>query len=246
MSDYLSQAAQRASRSPGVIRPLLPSRFDLEKSADTTALTSPEIEEHLQTESPRRERERTADEITAPEEQMIPTATTRAAASMLTGESTPTAKQPPVAATPPERGAPSAPSQTVSKKPASKEPAIARAPTDQSQPVTEPDVESRPAPAPPQVEVHPPVLERPKKDLPAPIIAAPVARRREARLVGTQAQKSVASADRELSAGPKIQVTIGRLEVRAVQSAPAPPAPAPPSPRVSLDEYLRSRNGGAA
>lgn len=44
---------------------------------------------------------------------------------------------------------------------------------------------------------------------------------------------------------PKIRVTIGRIEVRAV----SPPAPPPrrtkqPTPKMSLDDYLRSRNGG--
>jgi len=44
---------------------------------------------------------------------------------------------------------------------------------------------------------------------------------------------------------PTIRVTIGRIEVRAV----SPPAPPPrqtkqPAPKMSLDDYLRSRNGG--
>jgi hypothetical protein len=44
---------------------------------------------------------------------------------------------------------------------------------------------------------------------------------------------------------PTIRVTIGRIEVRAV----SPPEPPPrrtkqPTPKMSLDDYLRSRNGG--
>ena len=44
---------------------------------------------------------------------------------------------------------------------------------------------------------------------------------------------------------PTIRVTIGRIEVRAV----SPPEPPPrrtkqPAPKMSLDDYLRSRNGG--
>jgi hypothetical protein len=45
---------------------------------------------------------------------------------------------------------------------------------------------------------------------------------------------------------PTIHVTIGRVEVRAVQSQPVAAArqPRPAGPRLSLDEYLRQRAGG--
>jgi len=45
---------------------------------------------------------------------------------------------------------------------------------------------------------------------------------------------------------PTIQVTIGRIEVRAAPPAPARPAPrrAPASPAPSLDEYLKRGSGG--
>jgi hypothetical protein len=43
---------------------------------------------------------------------------------------------------------------------------------------------------------------------------------------------------------PAIHVTIGRVEVRAVMPRVAEPKPAPPSPpKVSLEEYLKQRNG---
>lgn len=46
--------------------------------------------------------------------------------------------------------------------------------------------------------------------------------------------------------GPVIQVTIGRVEVRAtVASGPEPKRP-PRTPALSLDAYLRRRNGGGA
>jgi len=46
-------------------------------------------------------------------------------------------------------------------------------------------------------------------------------------------------------ARPTVQVSIGRIEVRAVRPPPAPPVPhAPVGPRVSLEEYLQERNGG--
>ena len=46
------------------------------------------------------------------------------------------------------------------------------------------------------------------------------------------------------NAAPVVRVTIGRIEVRAV-NAPAPPArrATPPTPKLSLEDYLLSRNG---
>jgi hypothetical protein len=52
-----------------------------------------------------------------------------------------------------------------------------------------------------------------------------------------------------LSAPPEIHVTIGRIEVRAIPTlvpVPAQKPPPPRTPKVSLDDYLRSRNGACA
>jgi|APLak6261659701_1056019.scaffolds.fasta_scaffold00030_14 hypothetical protein len=48
------------------------------------------------------------------------------------------------------------------------------------------------------------------------------------------------------AAAPTIKVTIGRVEVRAVMPAQSPPAPRPRSaePKLTLDDYLKRRNGG--
>jgi hypothetical protein len=44
-------------------------------------------------------------------------------------------------------------------------------------------------------------------------------------------------------APPSVQVTIGRVEVRAILTPPVPPQRRPPArPRLSLDEYLRQRH----
>jgi hypothetical protein len=44
---------------------------------------------------------------------------------------------------------------------------------------------------------------------------------------------------------PAIHVTIGRVEVRAVMApGPPPKAATPPGPKISLEEYLKQRNGG--
>jgi len=48
------------------------------------------------------------------------------------------------------------------------------------------------------------------------------------------------------SSSPTVRVTIGRIEVRAVM-APAPPSPQrslPAAPRLSLEDYLKQRDGG--
>jgi len=49
-----------------------------------------------------------------------------------------------------------------------------------------------------------------------------------------------------LALQPPVQITIGRVEVRAVH-APAERArsAAPAAPRLSLDDYLRRRSGGS-
>jgi hypothetical protein len=44
---------------------------------------------------------------------------------------------------------------------------------------------------------------------------------------------------------PPIHVTIGRVEVRAILPTPQSPRSAPPpAPKLSLDDYLKQRNGG--
>ena len=93
--------------------------------------------------------------------------------------------------------------------------------------------------------IRPKVIEQVKNNLPRAIPVTAVPGRRESSLRRVQARKPIRSADGESSSERTIQVTIGRLEVRAVQSAPSPPKPAPPKPRISLEEYLRSRNRGA-
>lgn len=46
-------------------------------------------------------------------------------------------------------------------------------------------------------------------------------------------------------APPVVQITIGRIELRAIVTPASPRAVPPPAPKLGLDEYLRQRTGGA-
>ena len=63
---------------------------------------------------------------------------------------------------------------------------------------------------------------------------------------GRWARDGRPSAELARSSRPVVQVTIGRIEVRAVPPVPqpSPAAPVPAGPRVSLEDYLRERGGG--
>lgn len=61
----------------------------------------------------------------------------------------------------------------------------------------------------------------------------------------TRAGRSQRAAAPNPSGPPHVQVTIGRVEIRAAYPAPvAPAAPARPSPAMSLDDYLARREKG--
>jgi hypothetical protein len=71
------------------------------------------------------------------------------------------------------------------------------------------------------------------------VIAQPQVRRVADVVVTSQAQPAVRA-----EPPPTIQVTIGRIEVRAAPPEPAPAKRAPRPPLMTLDEYLRQRRGG--
>jgi len=85
-------------------------------------------------------------------------------------------------------------------------------------------------------------IEEASQHQPAPVVARPqVTHVPRAEPAAPPATKEAPAPE----AAPTIQVTIGRVEVRATP----PPAPAPQRPRakppvMSLDEYLRQRNRG--
>jgi hypothetical protein len=59
----------------------------------------------------------------------------------------------------------------------------------------------------------------------------------------TRRDDSAAPSLEEASSAPTIQVTIGRVEVRAIVPSPPPPARPAPRPHLSLDDYLRKAKG---
>ncbi|HEY9695888.1 MAG TPA: hypothetical protein V6D10_01260 [Trichocoleus sp.] len=69
--------------------------------------------------------------------------------------------------------------------------------------------------------------------------------------IAVQPQNQPASQNLSLSepvseSTPTIQVTIGRIEVRAAVATPSSPKPRPSSPVMGLDDYLRQRAKGAS
>jgi hypothetical protein len=69
----------------------------------------------------------------------------------------------------------------------------------------------------------------------------------EPRPIQPRSREVFSLVERPSSASPPIiRVTIGRVEVRAVQSpAPAPKSAKPPLPKLSLQEYLHKRKRGS-
>lgn len=82
-----------------------------------------------------------------------------------------------------------------------------------------------------------PAATAPLRPTPAPTLAPRQAVRRQA---ATTPQPAHRSPKPEL---PPIEVTIGRIEVRAVPGAQAPPRRSATAPQLSLDQYLRDRGG---
>ena len=74
----------------------------------------------------------------------------------------------------------------------------------------------------------------------SPVPAVSPAPSRSERAATSRPPRNDASSSRE------IHITIGRIEVRAVHPPPEPlpqQRPAPASPKISLEEYLKQRNG---
>ncbi|MBZ5506427.1 MAG: hypothetical protein LAO78_13285 [Acidobacteriia bacterium] len=57
-------------------------------------------------------------------------------------------------------------------------------------------------------------------------------------------QRPVAVVRSDALSEPAIQVTIGRIEIRATQQVPSAPRAKSMAPRLSLEDYLKVRHGG--
>jgi hypothetical protein len=262
MSDYLSRITERASSAPTTVRPALPSLFEPVKTAGALAAvsTAPGTEPMLGTEhdlqpaSEAGEKSRSIHDCVA-SLQSIWTA-------------------PVISATPPKSEA--ATKQTsadlvrmpvveratrvfAAESPAAVEPS---GESPHQQPVVwprtanprestqrQPIVEDAKPPSRPLVSAKPtPATGRIAQGLAtaAPLLISAVARTPIASRERAPAETAFVT-DADSSPALTIHVTIGRVEVRAIM----PPAqvtqpPARPAPKMSLDDYLRSRNGSAA
>jgi hypothetical protein len=263
MSDFLSSLAARALNAAATVRPRLASRFEPTPFARPLASEGPfEMEaEHPAIAAP---------PVTIPRTPLADTLGRTPAASRHELVSPPpdtpeprrlSAPEPapssslgappalPVAAValPPRPGTTAPPSATVSRLvPAGSEPDAAprRSGASLPAPISEPTPTRRPAllsglreqaappPLPPERTPHrgsdsPPPPQRPAL----------------ARVSAASLQPAVVRREEVRETSPVIQVTIGRIEVRAVVStSPPPPAPVPRRPTTSLEDYLRTRD----
>lgn len=259
MSDYLSRAAERISRAPAAVRPVLPSFFDLEQNPAeevATVVRSAQPQQDGETKTGSNTEQQTGRAVAElqkrvtsvlslapPQKPVERRAKTQSAVAQL--ESGGVGAEIRVRASkletsgekssqPPDTGRQRAPLTPATGRSTGLRESAAdggSAPADSAGEPTgkvsphQSSIRARPA-EPARSVSH---ISRSRPALSPPIPTAHAVRR----------------PDRESSSRPTIEVTIGRLEVRAVQSAPAPSKPPPKSPRISLEEYLRPRNRSA-
>jgi hypothetical protein len=226
MSDYLSRAAERANPPVLNVRPALPSLFEAAPSITTTG--------PARTEQRRRPAEEPREESSISARKNIE--------AILEIASRVSARAPITPAQPVDDIRDARPLRSIGG--ISHEPAKPEIPQPQS---------VSPNPPPP---IKSAATEVAAKHIPAigtatsptrilPIAIAPRVEKREMNRNATRAFNARTAAP-ESEPARTIHVTIGRIEVRAVQPPPAARPEGPRSPRISLDEYLNSRNAGAA
>lgn len=269
MSDYLSHIAERASPTPAAVRPALPSRFEPVKTGGAFAAVSStrETEPIFEIEHDSQPANETGDKNQSIRDRVTAMQSIWTAATIST---TPQKREATTNQTSSEldrvRVAEPAVRVFAGKSPTvavpaaeslHQEPAVwprtAHPPTSarrqpiaegDANPASDPLIRAEPKPATLRV-VQTPTTATPAGHLLIPpgalVPRAPAARRESATAKTAFATKA------EASPAPAIYVTIGRVEVRAILPAvQATQPPARSAPKLSLDDYLRSRNGGGA
>jgi hypothetical protein len=247
MSDFLGNLAARAVAATNAVRPRLPSRFESPPNAES-GMRAPESERIA-------DEDRSAVHSPQPAVSMVPSPLPAARTAQLIPaahvEGQAALKPPPSMHLP---VAPVAPSSSLS--PASvmqpsltSSPAVAGVPApvgkETSPPAPQPA--QQPAPEPAHAEGGPPPRKPAEPVIPQRVVV--IEKQPVAAAVIPASPSSGTGTPRETQTeqpGPIIRVTIGRIDVRAVlPSAPVPARKAQAvSPVLSLDEYLKQRDGG--
>ncbi|HXI70007.1 MAG TPA: hypothetical protein VNN22_06580 [Verrucomicrobiae bacterium] len=266
MSDYLSHIAERAGSAPAAVRPALPSLFEPVKTEGGFAVASMargtepifEIEHHLQPVCEASDKSRSIHDRVASIQTILTTASTSPSPPMsepATKRTSADNVRSPIAE--PTVGVFAAESNVVVEPTAEsprKQPAVWPR-TDQAaelaqkqsivgdaMPTSHLLVNAEPTPATHRAAPSPATVAPAVPFLiPAitPVPSAPIASRERA------SAKTAFATEAESSPAPIIHVTIGRVEVRAILPATnATPPPALSVPKLSLDDYLKTRNGG--
>jgi hypothetical protein len=174
-------------------------------------------------------------------DQAAPPAPSRAA-ELKSGDPTPTTPSVPRAATParprpPEYESGEAPDRQGPRRLAPRETTEDRLRTQASGDATTTQEAARPAPAPAPIPAAPPAQAAGALRLPSVVPRQADTRRGPAH--ARDAAEALAPAP------PRVQVTIGRLEIRAASIEPPPTRRSePPAPSMSLDDYLANRAKG--
>jgi hypothetical protein len=268
MNDFLSRLVERAGSAPAIVRPVLPSRYEPVTAVSAFAATSTasgtelisETEHKLEMKDEAGAEMRSVQNRVASDQSVRPERASSATPGRLeaTVELT-SADSVRIPSAEPELRKSAAETRAIGEPPTESpvEPTVVWPPTAQPVELTElqPPAEDAKAVPPPLISAGP-ASASPRRVQPvatatragqllipagAPTPLPPIASRNRART-----ETSFAT-DADSSPAPTIHVTIGRVEVRAIMpAAQATQPPARPAPKMSLDDYLRRRNEGAA
>jgi hypothetical protein len=276
MKDYLGRAAERATQARPEVRPAVPSFFDSEKNLPTLVLDAETPNENFESENRRkRDPQATRDEVAPVEERIAAVQALRTKASDSAPEpnteivTAQNVRSLDATVVTPESLRPEA-KEIRSAEISLRNPKGPLASAEQIE--TVPD--QAPAPvqgssAVPRIGTLPaesrlaktslsadPSMEQPsapaeneaaaQTTAPSTAIRALVSAPRKNATKGRAPIQTKSFPGNDSGSARTIRVTIGRIEVRAIQPPPerAPPRPVRAAPKMSLDEYLRSRNGG--